>query len=253
MTPLRTGKKPATRDPRDLHLEGYLLSPQTIKVPANFGHQALIHDWGMLGNDTVGDCVLAGACHETMLLTAESGKPAAAFTPKEALAAYGAVTGYTPTDPDSDRGTDVRNALTWRRTHGLADAHGRLHKIAAFAQINTRRSLTQLRAAAYVFGAVGIGVEFPTSAMAQFNAGQPWTVVESSPIDDGHYIPLVGFHDGWYLAVTWGQIVKVAPAFITRYCDEAWAIFSTELLHGGKSPEGFNTAQLRADVAKVTR
>ena len=49
--------------------------------------------------------------------------------------------------------------------------------------------------AAYLFGAVGIGIRFPAFAMDQFNAGQPWDVqTTNAKIDGGHYIPLVANH-----------------------------------------------------------
>jgi hypothetical protein len=42
------------------------------------------------------------------------------------------------------------------------------------------------------FGAAGLGVKFPTSAMKQFKAGKPFTVVKSG-IEGGHYMPVNSF------------------------------------------------------------
>jgi hypothetical protein len=52
--------------------------------------------------------------------------------------------------------------------------------------------------------------------------------------------------------VTWGREQVVDPAFLTKYNDESIAYVSTEYLRKGKSPEGFNAAQLKADLAEIT-
>jgi len=104
----------------------------------------------------------------------------------------------------------------------------------------------------YLFSAVGIGTNFPSSAMDQFNQGEPWTVVNDSEIEGGHHVPIVGYAQYLY-CVTWGQIQKMDIEFFKIYCEETWAILSTEFLNSqGLSPEGFNLAQLQADLAAVT-
>ncbi len=40
----------------------------------------------------------------------------------------------------------------------------------------------------------------------------------------------------------------MASSFLAACCDEAIAYVSDEVLSGGRSPEGFNTAQLLADL-----
>src|SRR4029077_18940153 len=98
--------------------------------PTEFGHEKLVaaNGWQMLGNgpdNTVspgfqgaGDCVFAGGGHETMLWTLEAGS-GAEFTGATAISDSSAVTGYNPKDPNSDQGTDVREALKYRQNTGL--------------------------------------------------------------------------------------------------------------------------------------
>jgi hypothetical protein len=102
--------------------------------------------------------------------------------------------------------------------------------------------------ALYLFQAVGIGIEFPESAMQQFNSGEPWDVVSGAKVEGGHYIPLVAKRDNLEV-VTWGALQQMTPAFYEKYCDEAWAYISEENLKAGKSPEGFNLEQLQADLS----
>lgn len=245
MSALKLGKQPARHDPRDLLLEHYL-TPVLPKVPAAFGHEGAITDWQMLGNDSYGDCVFAGAAHETMLWNAEGGR-AVGFTDSAVLADYAAVTGFDPADPSTDRGTDVRQALSYRRKTGVVDANGKRHKIGAFVALEPG-NYEHLLTALYLFGAVGIGIQFPVSAMDQFNRGRPWSVVSGASIDGGHYIPLVARRHRHLDCVSWGRVQPMTKGFYERYTDESYALLSPEMLAAGHSPEGFDLAALTADL-----
>ena len=104
----------------------------------------------------------------------------------------------------------------------------------------------------YLFGAVGIGLRMPASALDQVRAGQPWNVVRGSPIEGGHYVPLVGRIGAQTLVVvTWGRVQIMSEAFLAEYCDEAAAYVSQECLVKQKSPEGFAYADLIGDLAAL--
>ncbi|AFM40840.1 hypothetical protein Desaci_1863 [Desulfosporosinus acidiphilus SJ4] len=248
---MKFGRKPFIPNEKDLLYRNYrrtALPP----IPPSFGHQNLISDWGLLGNDTVGDCVIAGADHETMLWTAE-GSVEASFTAANAMSDYSAITGYNPNDPNTDQGTEVRTALQYRQKTGMIDAGGNRHKIAVYLLLDHSNLLNELLEAVYLFSAVGIGINFPDSAMEQFNNGQPWSVVQGSQIEGGHYVPVVGYDGSYIYCVTWGRVQKMTVDFLKTYCEEAWAILSQEFLNGkGVSPEGFDFAQLQADLAAIT-
>jgi hypothetical protein len=113
----------------------------------------------------------------------------------------------------------------------------------------TKSSVLVDCASSAAFGAVGVGIQFPRSAMQQFNAGQPWDVVPGSPSDGGHYVPCVGRNShGNLLVVTWGRLHAMTPEFFQRYNDENCAYLSFEMLKDGKSPEGFDQAALESDL-----
>jgi hypothetical protein len=200
---LKLGKKPATEDARDITFRA--IAPPSIVLPtppARFGHGTLYKGdlWLMLGNgpdDTVapgfagaGDCVFAGAAHETMETNRLAGRRVP-FTGAAVISDYSAVTGYVIGDDTTDLGTDPRDALKYRRSTGVVDANGVRHKIGAYVRLDPK-DWDQLMQAVYVFAAVGIGFEFPASAMEQFDHGEPWDVVPGSPIEGGHYVPVMG-------------------------------------------------------------
>lgn len=254
MPDLKLGKTPATADDRDLKLATYLKTSVLPKPPAAFGHeeQVIAHypGWGMLGNDRYGDCVWAGAAHEHMLWSSAAGMPEM-FTERLVLADYAACTGFDPADPATDQGTDVRKAMGYRRKIGVASDYGGRHRIEAYAAIDPK-DRTTIRTALYLFGAVGIGIEFPESAMDQFNAGKGWSLVKGSKVDGGHYVPLVAYR-GTPLLVTWGKLISVTWEFLDAYCDEAWCALSPDALVKGRSLEGFDDKALLADLRTVSR
>jgi hypothetical protein len=245
---VKLGKTPARPDAVSFKLTQFLTA--LPKVPKRFGHEVAVKDWGMLGNDQYGDCVWAGAAHESMLLNAEVAKDVE-FTDKSVLGDYSKVTGFNPKEPNSDQGTDMKTAASYRRKTGVADGAGKRHKIAAYLGIKAG-DVGYAKAAAYLFGAAGVGIQFPDSAMDQFNNGEPWTPVKGASIEGGHYVPLVGFDGKYLLVVTWGQVQKMSVDFYKEYCDEALAYVSEEFISKGKSPEGFELTQLENDL-KVLR
>src|SRR5262249_7261133 len=144
----------------------------------------------MLGNDHYGDCVFAGAAHETMLWNKRAGHTVDMST-EQTLLDYSDVTGFDPADPNSDQGTYVLDALKYRQKTGIRDEAGGRHKIAAYASLMPGDFGAAVQAA-YIFGAIGIGFEFPDSAWEQWDHGEYWDVVDGASIEGGHYVPVVG-------------------------------------------------------------
>jgi hypothetical protein len=241
------GKLPARPGAISFKFSKYFKVAALPTPPAVFGHQALVSDYGILGNNQYGDCVLAGGDHEEMLWNAEAGV-AVAFTDANALSDYTALTGFNPADPATDQGTDMQAAASYRRTTGLIDANGVRHKVDAYVAPAVG-DVNELMAATYLFGAVGFGFQFPASAMTQFNAGQPWSVVPGSPIEGGHYCPCVGrAASGNLVVVTWGALQEMTPEFAATFNDESVCYLSLEALKNSISPENFDLATLQADL-----
>lgn len=243
----KLGKLPAIEDKRDLKFSTYLNKEKVIR-PSEFGHENLIPQWYMYANDKYGCCVFAGAGHEHRIWCAEGGGDVF-FTDFNILKSYSDVTGFTAGDPSTDNGTYVREAMKYRQHVGIPDYSGEKHKIEAYVSINPR-DLESILDAIYLFGAVGVGIRFPESAMRQFNAGKPWTVpLLPSKINGGHYIPLVAYRKGYFGCVTWGRLQWIAPKFLSTFCDEAWVMLSAEMFGEDKvTDEGFRFDELQRDL-----
>lgn len=245
---MKLGKLPARKDSVKLKLASYLT--KNIVPPIKYNHAALeTSGWQMLGNDQYGDCVLAGAGHETMLWCAETKKDVTIME-ANTLSDYSAITGFNPADPATDKGTDMQVAASYRRKTGIIDTHGLRHKVAAYLAIAINNK-TEFKVAMSTLGLVGLGLQLPNSALKQFDAGSTWTVEKNKSIAGGHYVPIVGYDTQHVYLITWGKLIKASWEFILKFADEAIAYLSEEMLMGGVTIDGFNINQLLADLKSL--
>jgi hypothetical protein len=248
MTQLARGMLPWQREAVKLQFRSYLIPANLPKPPRTFGHVWRSHPpggWGMLGNDTKGDCVLAGAAHETMTWAWATNKPIPIFTDANVVEQYTALSG------GHDAGLDPVATSKWRVTTGLTDADGAIHKLKAFGSVASR---ADVELATFLFGACGVGLALPDSAEQQFLNGKPWDDLSGEPnTHNGHYVPCVGRNSrGLLMVVTWGRVHAMTAAYFDKYAVGALAFFSREyLLATGKSPEVFDETQLDADLAAL--
>lgn len=220
-----------------------------VNAPAAADWLSRVKAWGMLANDSLGDCVIAEGLHEIEARTTYASTPFVATT-AEAIATYSAVTGYNPADPSTDQGTNMADFMAYWRKTGVAG-----HKIVAYASVDIK-SFTEIEAAVALFGAVACGISFPKSAMAQFDAGQTWDVVPNDGgIEGGHAIHLGAYDSktGLYEVVTWGAVQKVTRKFLAKYLEEAWVVITQDWIEAnGSSPAGLDLYGLGQDFAALT-
>lgn len=237
-TVLHKGKLPAVRpyglSDLAVYARGKLaLAPPSFPAPT-------LKNWGMLGNDTAGDCTIAGAAHLIKADNLEMAQQDRMPTTGQCLKQY-----FTLSD-GQDSGLAMANVLQTWRTTGLFSHN----KVQAYAPVPVN-SLDNLHSAIAFYGGAYIGIALPQSAEDQFGAGQPWTVVPNSPNIGGHCIVLVGYDQTYAYAITWGKLIQVAYPFLARYMDEAWAVISQELFKAKKDNLGLDLPTLLADLDAV--
>jgi hypothetical protein len=247
---LKLGKRAPRRDYRTLRLARYLRPALPTPPPAVdwSGPVAAQGGYGMLLNDRLGDCVIAGMLHLAMQQADNVGSP---LTPSDAdaLTAYEAIGGYSPADPSTDEGCVMLDALNAWRTNGII-INGKLHKIGAFASVNWHNPV-ELQAAHWLFGGVLFGLDLPAAVQdANEWADPPNLNGDNTPGSwGGHCVLSCAFSSGWQFG-TWGDLMPVTPGFIAAYADEAYAVISPDwFLPSGECPDGFDVAQLQADLA----
>jgi hypothetical protein len=206
--------------------------------------------WPMYGNDTMGDCTCATVGHEVQALTAYSGTEVT-LAEADILTAYEAVSGFDPVTHANDNGANVQDVLEYWRTTGVGG-----HKIRAYAELSSIHNFRAVRTALDLFGTVYLGVAVPESAMEQFAAGEPWSVVRGSPIEGGHAIPLQAFAESGpapLAVVTWGQLQPVTEKWFSTYVEEAWVIITDDWLSAnGETCEGLDLKSLESDFTALT-
>jgi hypothetical protein len=250
LSALKLGKLPPRHDPRTLKLSTYAADLPSPPPEVDWSTKA--KRLGMLLNDQLGDCGLAAPLHLMQCMTAENGVEYVP-TDAEALAAYKAIGNYRPGQPETDNGVvmlDVMNA--WRRD-GIAGK-----KIDAYVALDLRNRL-HFKQTIACFGGVILGFSLPLSCRGQ----DEWTVSLGGSLGD----PTPGSYGGHAVSghasrdeslpnpgitiVSWGQRMHVSWDFLDAYCDEAYAVVSSDWADADGAPSGFDIEALRADLKAV--
>lgn len=233
------------------------IHPELANPPAAISRPHPGFDWGMLANDTIGDCVIAMMLHSIEDFHLDAGTPPPAFTNQDAISVYSAITGYNPSDPSSDKGTDENAAMSYWESPGLKTSDGITHTIAATVAVNPS-NLNECRIAIDEFVDLQVGIALPVTAQGQ----KEWTVVGNPSTDPdsepgswgGHGIPYREYDAETFMCVTWGVEMLLSVPFHRDYAQEAHVIVTQEMLNKqGIGPSGVNWDELIADVKALPR
>jgi hypothetical protein len=228
----------------------------------------------MDGNDTYGDCTIAGAAHLIENWSYNETPPSPrVFSTTDCTNDYFALTG------GQDNGLDLLTVLQAWQGNGLAYGGtvaanrwlvgiGRaLHlkcggpssedKIAAYTALKAGNQL-EAQQAVWLFGGAYIGLELPDFAVQGDMLSTPWVVPPGGAVgnaapnpNNGHCVCIVGYDATQAYVVTWGAVKTMSWGFYAAYSDEAYAIISPDWLGSGVAPPGFDLAQLQADLVSI--
>jgi len=244
--PVKLGKGQRKRSLKALPLSNYMKASAVAFPPAKAWERTI--DWGMLGNDTVGDCTIAGLLHLIMgwNAVAHAGSPVT-FTTEQAIELYSTVTGYNPANPSTDQGAVMTDVINYALANGF---YG--HKPAGFVTLDVS-NIDMIKAAAFLFGGVYFGLNVPDYVM-QVPAGGSWSTPPGADttIDGGHAIYIPGYGSDGATLVSWGATYTFDWDFWAAYVDEAYAMVSPDWIKAsGTSPSGLDLAGLLADLKQV--
>ncbi|MFI5252939.1 MAG: hypothetical protein ACHQQQ_10980 [Bacteroidota bacterium] len=246
---MKLGKRAPRHDPRTLQLGNYLKADLLPTPPPVVDWTPKVKNWGMMKNDSIGDCTCAAAGHLIMEWTANASREA---TPPDAaiVKAYAAITGYNPVTGANDNGATETDVLNYWRTKGIGG-----HKIIAYAALEPKNH-DHIKDSVYLLGDVYIGLALPLSAQHQV----VWTVPPGGPTGSGapgswggHAVPVVGYDSRGLTVVTWGALKTMTWSFWEVYCDEAYAVLSHDWIGvKGNAPEGVDLSTLLKDLQSLT-
>jgi hypothetical protein len=252
MLQYKLGKLPVKHDSRTLQFGAYLKEGLAAPPPTKSWAGKIPADgWGMMDNDTQGDCTCAAAGHMIMDWTVNTGKEF--VVPNNNILAF--YNHFAHGNPDA--GANMLDVLKYWRKSGLDQ-----HKITAFAALELKNNM-QVMDSVNLFGACYIGVTLPNFAVAPGTdfLTTPWVVPPQGPVgnaapnpQNGHCIPAVGYDQRNVYVVTWGQLKSMSWPFYAAYTEEAFAVLSPDWFSkqmGGKAPNGFDLTALESDLKEV--
>ncbi len=211
---VKLGRRSVTHLPQK-KLMGHTLMGLLPPPPRICDNRRGLTQWGMMGNDVLGDCTCAGVAHSLQVATlntnVESSAPDAVVE-----AAYQKYCGYVPGDPASDQGGDESVVLAGIETDGFNG-----HRLLGTVTVDPH-NLDHMTQAIASFGSIYIGAELPLSARSQHvwdadatAAGQPGTW-------GGHCIVSAAYdlEAGKMPWITWGVNQDATIAWALKYVDE---------------------------------
>ncbi|MHB8397314.1 MAG: hypothetical protein ACYDCI_00045 [Candidatus Limnocylindrales bacterium] len=240
------GKLDPVADPRRLRFAS-LLAPQLAAAPGSCDLTCGIRDWGMMLNEREGDCTVAARGHLIMEMSAATTQHPIVVPDSEIQAAYCAVCPtFDPATGAGDNGALCTDVLEYSRTVGIGG-----YKIDGWAAIDLSNG-QHVAQAVYYLGGAYIGIQLPSSAEQQTNAGQAWTVPWFATIVGGHCIPIVAYDANGLWCVTWGRLQYMTWDFFFKYCDEAYALQDKLWINASnRIPPGFDASVVPTALAAV--
>lgn len=234
--PYKLGRRPG-RIPVGLRDLSYYVAGELPQAPPRTDYPTFT--WGMLGNDKVGDCGVAGLEHgfeaDAVVVHEQETWPDTA----EAVHYYFDYTG------GQDSGVVLSDYLEYVRKNGY---YG--HHVHAYAPVEVA-NLPLLHTCVWMYGFAYTGITVTNAMQEAFSNGQPWTTsLLNSSVAGGHCIPLVGYDDQYLYAVTWGKIQPITYPMWHYIASEAWAVLTGEFVAHHGNGRGVNLDALVADIKK---
>ena len=246
MASYRFGKHPPKQDYRTLRFRSYvtpgLAAPPAVlnnltRVYADLGTTDPTKLFPMDGNDTLGDCTIAGVAHAITTFRGLVAKKKVIMAKAAVVKLYLHLTGGV------DSGLNELDVLNYWQSNEVDK-----DEILAFVSIDPKNH-THVQQAMQLFGGVYLGFQVQQNCIQEFDAHQPWT---PGPLTtDGHAVFAVGYDQNGVTVLTWGNTQQGTWAWWDECVDEAYAILPPEAKTAGFAP-GFDLAQLQADLSQVS-
>ena len=202
------------------------------------------------GNDTLGDCGIAGGYPMVGVWTGNAGDLFTA-TMEQIVADYSKIGGYVPGDPTTDQGIELQTALNYWTESGFADGTKLLGWIGVDAT-----NLDEVKSALWLFEGLYIGMELPDAWVSSMPTGPDftWDVAGNPDPNNGHCIIGCGYDPSGVKICTWGLLGTQTWPAIQKYCaassqGELYVMLSPDQLAKGqtKCPNGVDWTGLLED------
>lgn len=241
---VKLGKGRAYIDPLVPRMRSVLNSdvpPAPATCDWTHGHLA----FGMMENDTLGDCTAAGIGHLYQIWTANAYSREWDPSDEQVVDFYSKSTGYVAGDPSTDNGGVEADVLAYLQKNGFCK-----RRIVGHARVSWKDQ-SEAKQGIFVGGGLYLGVALPLAAQTQeiWDVGGILQTFNSAykPGSWGlHCLVAVGYDAQFVYFVTWGKVQKATWPWFAKYVDEAWLIVAGAWINNEMSPNGINQAALTA-------
>ncbi len=209
----------------------------------------------VLGNDAVGDCTCAGACHVQAVCSGNAGV-CLAITAEDALAMYRANTSppYNPSDPSTDTGCDEVSVLNYLCSTGFPNGEKALGWVTVDAT-----NQQECMAAIEVMENLYLGLELPDAYITPFPSGDGfvWDIAGNPNPQNGHCVVVCGYTPEGVVIDSWGLLGVLTWEALAAYCVPAAGgacyalMLRSSVSAHGMTPIGQSLAQLQLDFAAL--
>jgi hypothetical protein len=205
-----------------------------------------ITNFGMMLNDSLGDCTIAAVAHAIQIFSANASTEVT-VPDSTVLEFYEKWDGYVNGDPSTDNGGVELDVLASWKSQTFAG-----HVLDAYADPPLKK-IGQIRSAINLFGGLYIGLEVPNYVMNSLTSpGSVWDVQADDGIAGGHAVFVHGYDQSSFKFISWGGIYSMTNRFWKKYVDEAHALISADFINAqGFDPQGLNLSQLQTDLAQL--
>jgi hypothetical protein len=231
----------------DKYADTSVVVPTSLARPSD----ALNYQYGMLDNDTYGDCVPASMYHVQETFALKRGTTPRPWSAATCLGEYFNINGVPPgpAGSSSDQGTDPATAMTYWQKNGLPG-----HDLIGFGVLDANSP--NVRRAIWEFGAVMFAVLLPITAEGQ---GVTW-VYEGRDTGNGapgswggHAICGDSFDADRLGFISWGQKGTLTNGWWTVYAEQILVPLSHDQLNSAEvGPGGFQFAQMQTDLPALS-
>ena len=237
MKTYRFGKHPKKQDDRNLMFAKYATTLTTPpdssnnleKIYSNLRISDISKLFPMDGNDTLGDCVMAGSAH---IITSWR----ALVNKKKIPAKCTVIRQYKKLTGGADTGLNELDTLNYWRQHSFFD-----EEIKAHVEIDPKNQ-THIMQGIDLFGGLFIGMGVQENTISDFNNGITWTPGPMIP-NEGHCVILIDYNKDFITVLTWGGKILATWDWVYACVDEIHCIL----------PPEFDSPELEADLAEVTK
>jgi len=257
---VKFGRQPRTFDPRIPHSSAIRgARKKVVLLPETLGRrQSLPADLGMMKNDVLGCCTVAGMYHAIQTWTALANPPIETESDDNVVVTYAQACGYLPGDPSTDRGGNEQDVLAYWMGQGIpvypsSGSFGTtVNRLVAYYE-DDPRNVQDIRETILDCGVCYIGFQVPASLMANGIPADVWDVADDpGPIDGGHCVILVDYDKVGPWLVSWGRLYQMTWKFFGAYVDEAYGLINPDWIRAqGTTPLDMTVDQLKAQMAAV--